>query len=58
MPIWESTCTGAAPPRGGDIRLSFSNIVNEAVRAALGEDTQHPATFDNSKEEPLMNYQS
>ena len=35
---------------------SLSDLVNEAVREALGEDAQDLAAFDERSDEPLISY--
>lgn len=43
--------------KAADTHRSVSDIVNEAVRAALREDAEDLAAFDERAEEPVLSYE-
>ena len=44
--------------RAASTERSISDLVNEAVRQALSEDQEDPATFDERIAEPTITYQA
>lgn len=43
--------------KAADTRRSLSQLVNEAVRAALREDAEDLAAFDERSNEPVVSYE-
>lgn len=43
--------------KAADTRRSLSDLVNEAVRAALREDAEDLAAFDERADEPVLSYE-
>jgi len=43
--------------KAADTHRSLSELVNEAVRAALREDAEDLAAFDERRDEPVLTYE-
>jgi len=54
---FDKTLHRALRIKAADTHRSLSDIVNEAVRAALREDAEDLAAFDERSNEPVLTYE-